>query len=409
MTCAAWALASLPGTAREAACPDRTEQSDAPMFKLAETLATAGLPFRPKKREKDGDCRVKYRMPDPKCTPGAVMTVDLDTICHQPAGVRWNVAPSLQKKAFSDYGVLGSRGQEELEVDHLIPLELGGENTIENLWPQASKPPPGFHEKNYVEAFLHDKVCAGEMRLGDAQRQVAADWLSVWMKISRGFWRRRSGAPMSAPPSRRVVELILLFVVGPVLLALGPRWMVTAGILGIACLCGVALLMDSTFARGDLLGMAGARRGLPTVLVRTVSLGIVLVAVVAVVSRRPLLPRVRPVLWGIVMLVYPVSAYAQEVVCRTFFFHRYGALFRRPAARVLASGLVFGWAHVAVNNLTAVLLATAAGFVFASTYERWRSTLLVSVEHALYGDFAFTAGLGSLFYSSVRWMKLLGR
>ena len=156
------------------------------MFKLAETHAAAGEAFRPKKRQKDGDCQLRYRLPDPRCTPGAVMAIDFDTLCHQPAHLRARIAPALEKKALADYGYLSSHGQEELKLDHLIPLSLGGDNTIENLWPQPSKPSPGFHEKNYAEAYLHDKVCSGEMTLAEAQRQIATDWLSVWLKISRG-------------------------------------------------------------------------------------------------------------------------------------------------------------------------------------------------------------------------------
>jgi len=115
------------------------------------------------------------------------------------------------------------------------------------------------------------------------------------------------------------------------------------------------------------------------------------------------LPRTRPLVWMMIMLLYPISAYAQEVALRTFFFHRYGGLFRRPATRVLVNGVIFGWAHVAVNNWIAVGLAAIAGVLFASTYERWRSTWLVSLEHALYGDFVFSVGLGHLFYASSRW------
>jgi membrane protease YdiL (CAAX protease family) len=104
------------------------------------------------------------------------------------------------------------------------------------------------------------------------------------------------------------------------------------------------------------------------------------------------------------MVLYPLSAWAQEIVFRTFFFHRYGPLFATARRRILASGLIFGWAHVVVNDLAAIPLATIAGLLFASTYERSRSTLLVSIEHALYGDVVFTVGLGSLFYSSARWL-----
>jgi membrane protease YdiL (CAAX protease family) len=116
------------------------------------------------------------------------------------------------------------------------------------------------------------------------------------------------------------------------------------------------------------------------------------------------LSRVRPVVWLAVMVLYPISAYAQEIMFRTLFFHRYASLFRGARARVLASGLLFGWAHVAVNNLVAVALASVAGLLFAWTYERSRSTLLVTLEHALYGDFVFTVGLGPIFYSTARWV-----
>jgi hypothetical protein len=39
----------------------------------------------------------------------------------------------------------------------------------------------------------------------------------------------------------------------------------------------------------------------------------------------------------------------------------------------------------------------------AHRYERSGSTLLVSLEHALYGDFVFTVGLGPIFTSHARW------
>ncbi|HVM63558.1 MAG TPA: CPBP family intramembrane glutamic endopeptidase [Acidimicrobiales bacterium] len=206
----------------------------------------------------------------------------------------------------------------------------------------------------------------------------------------------------------RRAEMVLLFGVGPALLALGPRWTVTVGILATGVVCGLLLLLDPTFPRSELVGMPGFRRGVRAVLARTAVFGALLLGGAAVLAGKPLLPRAHPGLWALIMVLYPISAYAQELVCRTFFFHRYGALFDRPVARVLASGLAFGWAHVAVNNVPALVLATAAGLVFASTYERWRSTLLVGLEHALYGDLAFSAGLGSLFYASARWFKLWG-
>jgi CAAX protease family protein len=212
--------------------------------------------------------------------------------------------------------------------------------------------------------------------------------------------------PTASPTVWRWIELGLLFGLGPALLALGPRWMVSLGILGIGALCVVVLVLDSTFPRRDLWQAARARDGLPSVLARTLLVWAGILGLTLATSSQPLfaLPRSRPTVWIAIMVLYPISAYAQEVAYRTFFFHRYARLFRGRVARVCASGVLFGWAHVAVNNLAAVLLATVAGLLFAWTYERWRSTLLVSLEHALYGDFVFTVGLGHLFYSTARWV-----
>jgi hypothetical protein len=204
----------------------------------------------------------------------------------------------------------------------------------------------------------------------------------------------------------RAAELVLLFTVGPALLTLGPRWLVSVGILASGLLCTGLLLRDPSFSRQDLLGAGGVRSGLGLVLRRAllVSVGLLIVAVATVPHALFAFPRHRTSVWLLVMVLYPLSAWAQEIVFRTFFFHRYGRLFSTARRRMLASGLIFGWAHVVVNDLAAIPLAAIAGLLFASTYERSRSTLLVSIEHALYGDVVFTVGLGALFYSSARWL-----
>jgi membrane protease YdiL (CAAX protease family) len=184
-----------------------------------------------------------------------------------------------------------------------------------------------------------------------------------------------------------------------------PRRFVSLGILVGGIAGAVVLIRDPTFRSRQLVSGFGGRAEVRRVLVRTAGVWLVLLAAAALFA--PSLfpfPRARPVVWAIVMVLYPISAWAQEIAYRPFFFHRYGALFRRPAARVAASGLLFGWGHIAVNNLLAIVLASAAGVLFAWTYERSRSTLLVTLEHALYGDFVFSVGLGSLFYTTARWL-----
>jgi membrane protease YdiL (CAAX protease family) len=210
----------------------------------------------------------------------------------------------------------------------------------------------------------------------------------------------------SASLTRRRVELALLYGLGPALLALGPRWLVSVCILAGGIAATAALLADPTFERRALWGGAAARPALAGVLARTAAAGALGLVLVVALAPGPLfpLPKQHPVFWGLLMVLYPISAFAQEVLYRTFFFHRYGALFARTRARVVVNGVLFGWAHLAVNNVLAVVLAGAAGLLFASTYERTRSTALVTLEHALYGDLVFTVGIGHLFYSSARWL-----
>jgi membrane protease YdiL (CAAX protease family) len=56
-----------------------------------------------------------------------------------------------------------------------------------------------------------------------------------------------------------------------------------------------------------------------------------------------------------------------------------------------------------------MLLTTVGGLLFAYTYQRYRSTLLVAAEHALYGDFVFSVGIGGMFVNGVRLLsKVVG-
>jgi uncharacterized protein len=212
--------------------------------------------------------------------------------------------------------------------------------------------------------------------------------------------------PMAAPQLRRWVELALIFAAAPGLMSLGPRWLVLPAILMGGGLSLALLLADPTFDRRRLIDATAARRGLARVLLRSllVCAGLLLFTWLTRGSATLFrFPRTRPGLWLAVVVLYPiVSVYLQEVMYRTFFFHRYGALFRRPAAAIAVNALLFGWAHIIVHNYVALLLTTVGGLLFALTYLRSRSTLLVALEHAIYGDFVFSVGIGGMFVNATR-------
>lgn len=109
----------------------------------------------------------------------------------------------------------------------------------------------------------------------------------------------------------------------------------------------------------------------------------------------------RPDIWLMVMLLYPLlSAFPQEILYRTFLWHRYGELFgHQKWPLIIFSGVAFMWGHLLFMNWFALLMTLLGGLVFAWRYHYTRSVLLVSVEHGLYGNLFFTLGLGMFLYS----------
>jgi hypothetical protein len=93
-----------------------------------------------------------------------------------------DVPAEVSRMVYAEYGI-AARSPGQFEVDHDVPLELGGSNDIANLWPEAASPPPGFHEKDQVENYLHDQVCSGRMNLIDAQRAIATNWIDVYQQL----------------------------------------------------------------------------------------------------------------------------------------------------------------------------------------------------------------------------------
>jgi hypothetical protein len=137
-------------------------------------------------RTKTSGCRVRGPLPDPDCTPGAIIPgVTKEQICvRRYARAVRNVPIEEKDEVYAEYGIT-SHEPEQYEVDHHISLELGGSNDIANLWPEAAKPRPGYHEKDKVENYLHKQVCDGKMSLEEAQRQIATNWLEVYERMPK--------------------------------------------------------------------------------------------------------------------------------------------------------------------------------------------------------------------------------
>ncbi len=112
------------------------------------------------------------------------------------------------------------------------------------------------------------------------------------------------------------------------------------------------------------------------------------------------LPRSDLSLWAMVMLLYPIFSVApQEVMFRSFFMPRYQRIFPVPIMLLIMNAVIFAWAHVFFLNWVAPLLSLIAGWLLADTWRKTRDFRLVCIEHALYGQFVFTSGIGWFFYT----------
>jgi len=177
--------------------------------------------------------------PDPARTPGAanpqVTQRNIgDTICNRHWSTKLIRPPAgytskLKRKQLREYGdrvhqtraqlINPSTGRVDTtrclahsdnmacyEEDHLISLEDGGDPTDpRNLWPepyntQVGGVIMGAHQKDVVEAFIHDEICYGipnskrnsyipattSVSLRRGQEILAGDWYACYEAIKRG-------------------------------------------------------------------------------------------------------------------------------------------------------------------------------------------------------------------------------
>ncbi len=208
-----------------------------------------------------------------------------------------------------------------------------------------------------------------------------------------------------AAPRRRwwlAVEFVVVYfgVVGGYIALAVPGGPIPPLVLG-AVVVAVLLRRDPTVDRRDLLRPEALRPALPGIFALWAVISVAAVAAVAVIDPGRLfdLPREDTALWAAVVIGYPFfSVYPQELLYRAFLLHRYAPVFGTGLGAAAAGAAAFGFAHLLFGNVLAVVATVVGGWLFTRRYQRTRSLLTVSVEHALYGVTIFTIGLGRLFY-----------
>lgn len=134
-------------------------------------------------------CRVEARdltLPDLKLTPGVTVQISLKKLC----ATKWGrdarkVTPKMKREVFARYGLKGNTDKackrdangRRCEIDHAISRELAGADDVDNLWPEPYGTKPwNASRKDRVENRLNREVCAGNISLAQAQKEIKTDY-----------------------------------------------------------------------------------------------------------------------------------------------------------------------------------------------------------------------------------------
>jgi hypothetical protein len=122
-------------------------------------------------------------LPERGLTPGATRSVTIENVCSMAhEEVVRDVSATTRQEVLQEYGIMDARAA-DYEIDFLIAPGLGGTEDIHKLWPQSYKSSTwNAHVKDALEERLHDLVCAGDLDLPTAQRDIATNWIAAYKK-----------------------------------------------------------------------------------------------------------------------------------------------------------------------------------------------------------------------------------
>jgi hypothetical protein len=121
-------------------------------------------------------------VPDPTLTPGAVRTTDVADVCQHGTAQLRHMTRERSDAIMASYG-LPPGPHPDYELDHLIPLGIGGDDNDLNVWPEPRariEPEWSAERKDQLEAKLRALVCAGRLDIVVAQKAIADDWTEAW-------------------------------------------------------------------------------------------------------------------------------------------------------------------------------------------------------------------------------------
>jgi hypothetical protein len=137
--------------------------------------------------------------PSKNLTGGSVRTGDRDAACGHAGEHRGPMNAGRRDAVLRRYGLPAGK-HPDYEIDHLIPLCLGGSDDPSNLWPQPRRTIEdawNAEAKDRLERRICDMVCDGEIDIATAQQAFATDWIAAYQKYygERKRWHKPEAAP----------------------------------------------------------------------------------------------------------------------------------------------------------------------------------------------------------------------
>lgn len=129
---------------------------------------------------------VRSARPDRLCSPGAYyVRLTKRVICRASfrTGAIRNVPQSEKFQVEREYGMQPTYYGHTIEIDHIVPLELGGSNAIANLFPETGSGTANYHEKDALENRAKAAVCDGQLSLRTARRGFGRDWEALYRRL----------------------------------------------------------------------------------------------------------------------------------------------------------------------------------------------------------------------------------
>ena len=195
------------------------------------------------------------------------------------------------------------------------------------------------------------------------------------------------------------MELLIIFILIPISYTLPYAWQfkLLIGILGFIYVIYILLKVESN--KFKIASNLNWNWFWKTTLLKFIFIALLTFLYVWLFDKNNLFEVVinKPKMWVVILFVYSfLSVYPQELIYRTFFFQRYQRLFTNEKLFIFFNAIVFSLGHLFFRNALVIVLTFLGGLIFALTYHKTKSTLQVSIEHAIYGCWLFTVGMGNM-------------